>query len=63
MMSNKLTMKEWRAVLERMVQESGYVDKESSRNIWSRIENNLSELSQDDEAMLRERVNLRLRSK
>ena len=56
-------MKEWRAVLERMVQESGYVDKESSRNIWSRIENNLSELSQDDEAMLRERVNLRLRSK
>ena len=56
-------MKEWRTVLERMVQESGYIDKESSRNIWSRIENNLSELSQDDEAMLRERVNLRLRSK
>lgn len=62
-MNSKLTMKEWRAVLERMVQESGYVDKDSSRDIWRRIENDLTELSHDHEAMLRERVNLRLRSK
>jgi hypothetical protein len=62
-MNSKLTMKEWRAVLERMVQESGYVDKDSSRDIWRRIENDLTELNYDHEAMLRERVNLRLRSK
>ena len=62
-MNSKLTMKEWRAVLERMVQESGYVDKDSSRDIWRRIENGLTELNHDHEAMLRERVNLRLRSK
>jgi hypothetical protein len=62
-MNSKLTMKEWRAVLERMVQESGYVDKDASKDIWRRIESDLTELNHDHEAMLRERVNLRLRSK
>jgi len=62
-MNNGLTIREWKSVLRKMVQEASYVDKESSKDIWHKIRQDLEELDQSHQAKLRERVNLRLRSK